>query len=181
MKALADYQIGERIHHRAFGDGKIIEVHAKDGHLRWRVDFLKEGARILAITAEQLVTDEPHEDGEPMDTEAMKQAIREVLKEESVIGEVPMGDKWYGGKIVLHPGKPDMQPKEIPLNDFFHKIVMVRDRLRVLEQRINAHELLDEQEKVNLQQYITRSYGSLTTFNTLFAERDDWFIGSKGA
>ncbi len=112
-----------------------------------------------------------------MTRDEFAEAIREALREEA--GEVRLTPKWEGGTVVLKPGDPQTAPKEIPLDALFHKIVMIRDRLRVLEQKINAHDKLSDAEKVEMQQYVTRCYGSLTTFNVLFQDERDRFAGEK--
>jgi len=92
----------------------------------------------------------------------------------------PLAAKWQGGMIQLLPGKAELQGKELPIDSLFHKVVMVRDRLRTLEQKLNAHPKLTDAEKVEMQHYITRVYGSLTTFNVLFRDKEDQFVGAKG-
>ncbi len=111
--------------------------------------------------------------------EMMKLAVHEVSGEELPVME--LGARWKGGEMVLKPGDPNLATKSIPVETFFHKIVMVRDRLRVMEAQINAHKVLTDAEKVDLQQYITRIYGSLTSFNILFKNKEDHFVGQKGA
>jgi len=109
----------------------------------------------------------------------IKEALRDVIREELGITEVEIGDRWKGGTLVLKPGREGLQEKTIPIESLFHKIIMIRDRLRVLEQKINSSGNLSPEEKVSLQQYITGCYGSLTTFNLLFKNKEDWFVGSK--
>ena len=113
-----------------------------------------------------------------MTREEFAQAIRDVLREEEA--QVPLAPKWEGGTAVLKPRDPALQPKEIPLDQLFHKVVMIRDRLRVLEQKLNTHDKLTDAEKVDLQSYVTKCYGTLTTFNVLFRDERDRFVGEKG-
>ena len=109
----------------------------------------------------------------------VKQAVKEAVDELLGLGEARLQGRFAGGTLVLRPGKSDTQEKVIPIDAFFHKVTMVRDRLRVLEQRINAHPKLSDEDKVELQQYVTRCYGSLTSFNVLFRDRAEWFIGAR--
>jgi hypothetical protein len=114
-------------------------------------------------------------------TSEVEKSLLKILRLWGGLNEtVPIGDKWIGGTLLLQTADKNLKPKEISIDDFFHKIVMLRDRLRVLEQNINSHKKLTDEEKVNLQQYITRCYGSLTTFNVLFKNKEQWFVGEKG-
>lgn len=115
-----------------------------------------------------------------MDADEFKRVLSQVVREELGVAEVTLAGRWDGGEMVLKPGREGVQEKRVPLDALFHKIVLIRDKLRVLEQKINAHPKLAADEKVQLQQYITGCYGSLTTFNVLFADRDDQFTGQKG-
>ncbi|MBN2328017.1 MAG: hypothetical protein JXR73_12760 [Candidatus Omnitrophica bacterium] len=111
--------------------------------------------------------------------EELKSILRELIQEDLPVGHTPLGDRWIGGTLYLQPHDPDATPKEIPIENFFHKIIMLRDRLRMMEQAVNAHKKLTDEDKVNLQQYITRIYGTLTTFNILFKDKKDHFIGQS--
>lgn len=113
-----------------------------------------------------------------MDRDEVRQVVREVL--EQLQTNVSMADKWEGGTLILKPGLSSLQSKEIPIETFFHKVVMVRDKLRVLEQKINTNAKISDVEKAEMQQYITRCYGSLTTLNVLFKHEEDKFKGSSG-
>ncbi len=167
--------IGSRVNHPAYGDGVVIRVNVA----AYEVCFLTCGIKnvgksytnweiIEAIPAEEAVT-----------FTAAEKSLMKILRNWSDISErVELGDKWVKGTLVLQPADSGLKSKEIPIDTFFHKIVMVRDRIRVMEQRINSSGLTDE-EKVNLQQYITRIYGSLTSFNILFKYKDDHFKGEK--
>ena len=105
--------------------------------------------------------------------------LRRVIREETGITPVAPADKWRNGTLVLRPGTAGLQEKIWPIETFFHKVVMLRNRLRTLEQQVNAADLPDD-VKVKLQSYISGCYGSLTSFNILFADEDDQFKGSGG-
>jgi hypothetical protein len=170
--------IGSRVKHPDFGIGVIIQFTSDT----YEIVFVEHGWRkILKTFAGLEVIDVMEPDRDLISYEQIENMVVKVLRKFSDIQEtVQMGDKWIGGKIILEPGRSDLASKELPIDAFFHKIVMVRDRVRVMEQRINTSDLPDE-EKVNLQQYITRIYGSLTTFNVLFQYKSDHFVGEKGA
>ncbi|HYV85555.1 MAG TPA: hypothetical protein VFB49_06580 [Patescibacteria group bacterium] len=121
------------------------------------------------------------DEGTALDARGVKHAVKEAIDELLGLGEVRMAGRFQGGTLVIRPGKPDTQEKVIPVEALFHKVTMVRDRLRVLEQRLNTHPKLNDEDRVELQQYVTRAYGSLTSFNVLFRDREDWFVGSRGA
>ena len=105
--------------------------------------------------------------------------LRRVIREETGLTEAVPAEKWRGGDLVLRPGKPGVQEKSWPIESFFHKVVMLRNRLRTLEQQVNASDLPDD-VKVKLQSYVSGCYGSLTSFNVLFADEGDQFKGSGG-
>jgi len=126
----------------------------------------------LVFTLPEEITD--------MDAEEFRQVLREVIRDELGVGEAVLGGRWEGGEVVLKPGKEGTSEKRIPIESLFHKVVMIRDKLRVLEQKVNAHPRLSDEDKVQMQQYVTQCYGSLTTFNVLFANRTEGFTGQKG-
>ena len=118
-------------------------------------------------------------DVDPMDNSDLERLIRRIIREETGLTPVAPAEKWRGGELVLKPGKPGVQEKSWPIDSFFHKVVMLRNRLRTLEQQVNASDLPDDQ-KVKIQGYITGCYGSLTSFNVLFADEEDRFVGAAG-
>jgi hypothetical protein len=170
--------IGSRVRHPQMGKGVVVQVRSdayEIGFIEYGVKLIKrdyEGLDVLEAveTPDDLVS---HEDIE-------KSLIRVLQRFSDVQQTVHLGQKWTGGKVVMYPGDKTLKEKEIPIDQFFHKIVLIRDRVRVMEQKINASNLTDE-EKVDLEQYITRIYGSLTTFNVLFKNKEDQFIGDKGS
>jgi hypothetical protein len=124
---------------------------------------------------------DPNELVELGDLNMTREELMEIFREAAGEGEAPpLAGKWEGGTIKLVPGKADVQGKDLSIDNLFHKVVMVRDRLRTLEQKLNAHPKLTDAEKVEMQSYITRVYGSLTSFNLLFREKNDQFVGQKG-
>ena len=168
--------VGSRVKHPAYGEGAIIKLNVA----AYTVCFMQFGVKHVGKDYDQwdIIEHIPAE-AEVTFTEAEKSLMR-ILKTWSDISQViPLGDKWKNGLMILKPDDESLKSKEIPIDTFFHKIVMVRDRIRVMEQRINAHKILTDEDKVNLQQYLTRIYGSLTTFNVLFKYKDDHFIGEK--
>jgi hypothetical protein len=167
--------IGSRVRHSEWGVGIVVQVTSDD----YMITFVNHGNKQMSKLADDLEIIELVEPAQDLvSLELIENTLRDLISSLTDDQEiVDLGDKWIGGKLVFHPGNPELKPYELPVDSFFHKIVMVRDRLRVMEQRVNSSKLLDE-EKVNLQQYITRIYGSLTSFNILFKDREDGFKGS---
>lgn len=174
-------KVGTRVDHERYGEGivsfdslstcKIIFIRGGE------VQFSKHNLEIDIISP---VEEENATNNKGLELSEVERIIETVLDKYNNLGEIiPMGEKWEGGNMLLQPANLDLKPKEIPIEAFFHKIVMLRDRLRVLEQNINSHEKLSDEDKINLQQYITRCYGSLTTFNILFSDKEHYFVGQK--
>lgn len=170
--------IGTRLQHTQYGPGVIVGLR----YATYLISFIHHGVKEIDKTDTQL--DEIIPENVTAEIETQSEAERSLLKILRLWGgisePVALGERWTGGTLVLQPADAGQKAKELPIEDFFHKIVMLRDRLRVLEQNINSHKKLTDEEKVNLQQYITRCYGSLTTFNVLFRNKEQWFIGEKG-
>ncbi len=179
-----DYSVGAKVEHPQFGVGIVT----KKTMTTTRVFFLHKGDKEIASNFAGLKLVEPSSaevqgegGGGQISLADLEKVFSGVLRRYADFPElVEMGDRWKKGVMILKPGSDQLKPKEIPIDSFFKKIVLVRDRLRVLEQRINSNESLDEEEKVNLQQYITRIYGSLTTFNVLFKHKEQYFVGERG-
>tara|TARA_R110002074_G_scaffold161480_6_gene319466 strand:+ start:25351 stop:25875 length:525 start_codon:yes stop_codon:yes gene_type:complete len=173
MKVLG---IGSRILHANFGKGVVTNVSS---HQYW-VTFMDKGLETIEIDADFEVIEAISNEVDTVSFFDVESSLVSILQKWSdVTQRVAIADKWKGGNLVLEPGEAGMSNKEIPINTFFHKIVMVRDRIRVMEKKINSSKNLDDQEKIDLQQYITRIYGSLTTFNVLFKNKSDHFVGEK--
>lgn len=168
---------GTRLQHTQFGPGVIVGIR----YATYLISFIHHGIKEVDKTDEKLEEIIPENVTAEIETQSeTERSLLKILRLWGGITEnVPLGEKWINGTMLLQPADKSLKPKEVPVEDFFHKIVMLRDRLRVLEQNINSHKKLNDEEKVNLQQYITRCYGSLTTFNVLFKEKEDWFVGEK--
>jgi len=167
--------IGSRIKHAEFGLGVVTNVTSK----HYWVTFIENGLETIDLDSEFEVIESVEDEVDTISFFEVESTLRNMLKEWSDISEIiPIADKWKGGNLILEPKDTSLSSKEIPIDALFHKIVMVRDRIRVMEQKINSSKL-DDQDKVDLQQYIIRIYGSLTTFNVLFKIKEQHFIGSK--
>ncbi|MHC1707641.1 MAG: hypothetical protein AB9842_08980 [Bacteroidales bacterium] len=168
--------IGSRVRHPEFGPGVIIQVRSD----AYEITFIDHGHKQILKTYVGLeVIEAVEEERDFVSYEKVERTFVRLLRQLTDIQEVaPIAKKWVGGRVVLEPGDKALSVKDFPIDAFFHKIIMIRDRLRVLEQRVNASEL-PEDDKINIQQYITRIYGSLTTFNVLFADKGDYFTGEK--
>ncbi|WP_420378872.1 hypothetical protein [Gilvibacter sp.] len=168
--------IGSRIAHPDYGKGVVTNVTAK---MYW-VTFMDSGLETIGVDADFEVIEAVDDEVDTVSFYEIEKSLREILQKWSDVTEiVPLGDKWNGGTMTLQPSDPNLAAKEIPVKTFFNKIVMLRDRLRVLEQKINSNKKLDEEEKIDIQQYITRCYGSLTTFNVLFKNKSQQFVGES--
>ena len=170
--------IGTRLQHTHFGPGVIVGVK----YATYLISFINHGVKEIEKNDSKLDEIIPENVTAEIETSSdVEASLLKILRLWAGFGEVvSLGDRWQGGMMLLQPKDSSLKPKEIPIDAFFHKIVMLRDRIRVLEQQINAHKKLSDEDKVNLQQYITRIYGSLTTFNVLFKNKEQWFVGEKG-
>jgi hypothetical protein len=169
--------LGMRVRHPQYGVGVVKGVSETTADIQF-----DDGKRALAPEPSGLEPAEPQAAIRGLElplAQFIQQTVAAAIdklgleKPDSATGQ--LGARWQKGRVVLHPSDPALQTKEVPLETFFHKVVMVRNQLRVLEQKINAHDKLTDGEKVDMQQYITRCYGSLTTFNVLFKEKEDQF------
>jgi hypothetical protein len=171
--------IGTRLQHTQYGPGVIVGIK----YATYLISFFNHGVKEIDKTDEKLDEIIPENVSVEIETHSdVEKSLLKILRLWGGVTEnVALGERWAGGVLVLQPGDKTLKPKEIPISDFFHKIIMLRDRLRVLEQNVNSNKKLSDEDKVNMQQYITRCYGSLTTFNVLFKNKEHWFVGEKGS
>lgn len=171
--------IGSRVEHEHFGKGVVVEVSSETYTVWFKsqnaAKFINKDFNLRVI--EQVADNSTTGNISIADIEEALENILERRLHEMQI--VPMGNKWNNGMMILKPADDSLQPKEVPIETFFHKIVMVRDRLRLIEQKVNANKVLTDEEKVDIQQYISAVYGSLTTFNVLFKETHHQFKGNS--
>lgn len=177
MEEQLNLGIGTRLQHTQLGPGVIVGVR----YATYLISFIYHGIKEIDKNDSHLEEIIPENVTEEIETHSdVEKSLLKILRLWGGITEiVPIGDRWQKGMMILQPADKTLKPKEVPIEDFFHKIVMLRDRLRVMEQQINAHKGLSDEDKVNLQQYITRIYGTLTTFNVLFRNKEHWFVGEK--
>ena len=167
--------IGSRINHSEYGKGVVTNVTSK----HYWVTFIDNGLETIDLDAAFEVIEAAEDEVDTISFYEVERSLKSILKNWSDVSEVvSIADKWKGGKLIMEPGDSNLKSNELPIDTFFRKITMVRDRLRVMEQKINSSNL-EEQEKIDLQQYITRIYGSLTTFNILFQSNEQHFSGVK--
>lgn len=168
--------IGSRIEHPELGKGVVTNLTSQ----QYWVTFIDGGLETIAIDAQFDVIEAVTDEVDTVSFSDVELSLISILRRWSDTNNATaLASKWKGGSLILKPGEASLSDKEMPIDTFFHKIVMVRDRIRVMEQKINASKNLDDQEKVDLQQYITRIYGSLTSFNVLFQNKSDHFVGEK--
>ncbi len=168
--------IGSRIDHPEHGKGVVTNVTSK---MYW-VTFIDNGLETIPVDDDFEIIEIAEDEVDTVSFYEIEKSLRDILKKWSDASEiVPIADKYRGGTMVLQPKDVNLSSKEVPIETFFHKIVMLRDRLRVMEQKINSSKTLDDQDKIDLQQYITRCYGSLTTFNILFKNNSQHFKGDS--
>ncbi|MEY3399471.1 MAG: hypothetical protein RL220_2065 [Bacteroidota bacterium] len=169
--------IGAKVTHPVFGEGVVF---GENDHT-FRLYFREHGEKELGKEYEGYTVLEGAASGTtPVALEDIVAAVQNVFDQYYEVTDIiELGDKWEKGNLILQPADPSLKSKEVPIETFFHKIVMLRDRLRVMEQKINANDKLTESEKIEMQQYITRIYGTLTTFNVLFRSKKDYFVGES--
>ena len=166
--------IGSRVKHEEHGDGIICRI----GLETFTISFFSGGMEEIDRKEDLEILEVLESANNMVSIDEVEDIFYGMMSRYTDATErVYLADKWKGGLMVLEPKDENLSVKEIPIETFFHKIVMVRDRLRVLEQSINSHKVLDDQDKVNMQQYVTRMYGSLTTFNVLFRDKEQHFKG----
>jgi len=167
------FGIGSIVNHQGLGRGRVVGY---EGNC-YAVVFKGQTAKLVPFVFPGLTVEEARSNPE---YSQIKQAVREVLEDYGWIeSDLEMGKRWLGGNVVINPGDEETQPKEIPIEAFFKKIIGVRDKLRVLEQKLNSHPSLSPEDKLEFQGQITRCYGSLTTFNSLFAVKESQFRGQS--